>query len=80
MKEQATQCLLNLRAVLEAAGLETEDVVKTTVFLIDMNDYAEMNEAYAAFFTARPPARSAVAVSALPRGARVEIEALAVRS
>ncbi|MBI0584174.1 MAG: RidA family protein [Methanomassiliicoccus sp.] len=77
--EQTRQCLTNLDAVLRSAGLTLSDVVKTTVFLLDMGDFKEVNEAYAAFFPDVPPARSAVAVTALPRGARVEIEAIAWR-
>lgn len=78
-REQATQCIKNLGAVLGAAGLGLGDVVKTTVFLIDMGEFAAVNEAYAALFTGDPPARSAVAVTSLPKGARVEIEAIAAR-
>lgn len=78
IKTQTRQSLLNLRAVLEAAGGGLENVVKTTVFLQDMGDFAAMNEVYGAFFQKDCPARSAVAVAALPRGARVEIEAVAV--
>lgn len=72
------QALTNLNTLLEAAGLTPADVVKTTVFLVDMADFAAMNEAYAAFFKDLPrPARSCVAVTALPAGARAEIEAVA---
>ena len=78
-REQATQCIRNLKAVLEAAGLSLEDVVKTTVFLTDMAEFAAINEAYASLFTGDPPARSAVAVASLPKGAKVEIEAVAAR-
>jgi 2-iminobutanoate/2-iminopropanoate deaminase len=78
-REQTTQCIMNLRAVLEATGLSLMDVVKTTVFLTDINDFAEVNAAYAVLFTGEPPARSAVAVTSLPKGARVEIEAIALR-
>jgi 2-iminobutanoate/2-iminopropanoate deaminase len=68
----------NLGAVLEAGGATFADVVKTTIFLVDMNDFATVNEAYGdAFKGAAPPARSTVAVAALPRGARVEIEVIA---
>jgi len=72
--------LHNLVAVLDAAGLTLADVVKTTCFLTDINDYAVFNEIYGKFMTTPPPARSAFAVAALPRGARIEIEAIAVRS
>lgn len=77
--EQTRQSLLNIQAVLAEAGLTMGNVIKTTVFLKDMNDFAAMNEAYAAFFPADPPARSAVEVARLPKDARVEIEAIAVR-
>ena len=76
---QTKQALENLRAVLAAAGAAPGDVVKTTFFLCDMEDFADMNEVYAQFFTGECPARSTVAVSALPRGARVEIEAIAIK-
>jgi 2-iminobutanoate/2-iminopropanoate deaminase len=79
IEEQVRQCLLNLSAVLETAGSGLPNVVKTTVFLIDMNDFAVVNNVYSSMFTGEPPARSAVAVSALPKGARVEIEAIALR-
>jgi len=78
--EQTRQVMANLAAVLAAAGLSFADVVKTTIFLIDMNDFAAVNQVYAESFEgAPPPARSTVAVAALPRGARVEIEAIALR-
>ncbi len=76
---QTQQALHNLRAVLEAAGSDLAHVVKTTVFLTDMANFSEMNEAYATMFPGTPPARSTVAVRALPRGGLVEIEAVAVR-
>ncbi len=75
---QARQMLTNLQAVLEAAGLGLTNVIKTTVFLADMADFAEFNEIYAGFFSGHRPARSAVQVTALPLGARVEIECVAV--
>ena len=77
--EQTRQSLLNVQAILAAAGLTLENVVKTTVFLKDMNDFAAMNEVYATFFPSNPPARSALQVGKLPRDAMVEIEAIAVR-
>ena len=77
--EQTRQSLTNAKAILSAAGLGLENVVKTTVFLADMGDFAAMNEVYAQFFSAPYPARSAVAVKALPKGALVEIECIAVR-
>ena len=79
IKEQTRQSLANARAILEAAGLGLGNVVKTTVFLADMGDFAAMNEVYAEFFTAPFPARSAVAVKTLPKGAMVEIECIAAR-
>jgi 2-iminobutanoate/2-iminopropanoate deaminase len=75
---QARQALANLAAVLEAAGSGLERVVKTTIFLVDLADFASVNDVYATFFPAAPPARSTVQVAALPRGARVEIEAIAL--
>ena len=79
VKEQTRQSLTNAEAILEAAGLSLGNVVKTTVFLADMADFAAMNEVYAQFFTAPFPARSAVAVKTLPKGASVEIECIAAR-
>ena len=76
--EQTERVLNNLKAVLEAAGSSLERVVKTTVFLADLKDFGEMNEAYGRFFTGVPPARSTVEVSRLPRDARVEIDAIAL--
>ncbi|MBI5351353.1 MAG: RidA family protein [Chloroflexi bacterium] len=80
VEDQTRQVLTNLRNVLEAAGSSLENVVKTTVFLKDMNDFPRMNAIYAEFFGANPPARSTVAVAALPKGGLVEIEAVAVIS
>ncbi len=77
IKVQTRQVLENLRAVLEAAGSSLSKVVKTTVFLADMGDFAAMNEVYAQYFPSGPPARSTVQVARLPRDARVEIEAIA---
>ena len=79
VKEQTRQSLANAKAILEAAGLGLQDVVKTTVFLADMGDFAAMNEVYAQFFSAPFPARSAVAVKTLPQGALVEVECIAAR-
>lgn len=76
--EQTEQVLKNLAAVLEAAGASLASVVKTTVFLVDMNDFTAMNEVYARFFTENPPARATVEAARLPRDARVEIEAIAL--
>jgi 2-iminobutanoate/2-iminopropanoate deaminase len=78
--EQTEQVLKNLGAVLEAAGSGLDKVVKTTVFLADMKEFAQMNEVYAKFFTTAPPARATVAAAGLPRDARVEIEAVALIS
>src|SRR5262245_48020220 len=74
---QAQQVMRNLGAVLEAAGATFADVVKTTIFLADLGDFAAVNEVYGAFFTADPPARATVQVAGLPRGALVEIDAVA---
>ena len=79
VKEQTRQSLLNIAAILREAGLGLGNVVKTTVYLSDMGDFAAMNGVYAEFFSAPFPARSAVAVKALPKGALVEIECIAVR-
>jgi 2-iminobutanoate/2-iminopropanoate deaminase len=76
--EQTERVLKNLTAVLEASGSSLEKVVKTTVFLADMKDFGAMNEVYARFFAAEPPARATVAAAGLPRDARVEIEAVAL--
>lgn len=78
--EQTERVLQNLSAVLEAAGSGLNKVVKTTVFLADMQEFAQMNEVYARFFTEAPPARATVAAAGLPRDARVEIEAVALLS
>ena len=75
--EQTRRVLENLRAVLDAAGCSHDDVVKTTVYLSDLDDFAAMNEVYAEFFSEAPPARATVEVSRLPAGARVEIDAVA---
>jgi 2-iminobutanoate/2-iminopropanoate deaminase len=81
IREQTTRALDNLRAILTAAGSDFSHVVKTTVFLVDMADFTPMNEIYGRAFGDHRPARSTVAVAALPRGARVEIEVIAaVRS
>ena len=74
---QTDQVCRNLGAVLEAAGYSYDDVVKTTIFLVDMNDFQAVNEVYGKYFGNAKPARSTVAVSALPRGVRVEIDATA---
>ena len=77
IKDQTRQSLLNVKAILEEAGLTMDNVVKTTVFMADMNDFADMNAVYAEFFAEPYPARSAVAVKTLPKGALVEIEVVA---
>jgi len=77
VKEQTARVMENLRAVLAAAGCKPEHVLKTTVFLLDMNDFAAMNEIYGAFFAPHKPARSTVQVARLPKDARVEIECVA---
>ena len=77
IKEQTRQSLTNVKAILEEAGLSMANVIKTTVFMADMNDFADMNAVYAEFFTEPYPARSAVAVKTLPKGALVEIEVVA---
>ena len=79
VRAQTRRALENLSAVLGAAGSSLSAVLKTTVFLVSMSDFAAMNEVYADFFTGEPPARSTVAVAELPRGARVEVEAIALR-
>ena len=76
--EQTRQVLKNLSAVLEAAGTDLNNVVKTTVFLADMNDFTAMNEVYAEFFSENKPARATVQAARLPRDARVEIDCIAV--
>ena len=78
--QQTRQSILNAQAILKEAGLELSNVVKTTVFLADMRDFGAMNEVYGQFFTQPFPARSAVAVKTLPKGALVEIECIASRN
>ncbi len=75
---QTARVLENLKLVLEAGGLSLDDIVKTTVFLKDMNDFAQMNEAYGKHFGPHPPARTTIEVARLPRDARIEIEAIAL--
>ena len=79
VKEQTRQSLTNARNVLAAAGVDLSHVVKTTVFLSDMDNFAAMNEVYAEFLKEPYPARSAIAVKALPKGALVEVECIAVK-
>ncbi len=78
IEAQTRQAIQNLSRVLEAGGSSLNQVVKTTVFLLDMGKFAEMNMVYASFFDAEPPARSTIQVAALPGGAAVEIEAIAI--
>jgi 2-iminobutanoate/2-iminopropanoate deaminase len=78
IQAQTDRALGNLKLVLEAAGLSLADIVKTTVFLKDMNDFSQMNEAYAKHFGPHPPARTTIEVARLPRDARIEIEAIAL--
>lgn len=80
IEEQTEQVMKNLSAVLQAAGSGLERVVKTTVFLGDMQDFAAMNQVYGRFFATEPPARATVQAAGLPRNAKVEIEAIALAS
>ena len=77
IEAETRQALMNLRAILEAEGSSMENIIKTTVFLRDMNDFGVMNTVYSTFFNAHPPARSTVQVAVLPKNAAVEIEAIA---
>ena len=77
IKKATRQCLENLKAILESEGADMPNIIKTTVFLKDMNDFIDMNEVYAEYFQENPPARSTVQVAALPKGSVVEIEAIA---
>ena len=79
IKEMTNRCLTNIQNILMEVGLTMEHVVKTTVFLADISDFAEMNEVYAKYFTGTAPARSAVAVKDMPKGSRVEIECIAAK-
>lgn len=79
IKEQTRQSLTNAKAILEEAGISMANVMKTTVFLSDMNNFAAMNEVYAEFFSEPFPARSAIAVKTLPKNALVEVECIAVK-
>jgi len=78
--EMTVQSMKNIQAILAEAGCTLADVVKTTIFLKDLNDFAEVNAAYATFFPENPPARACVQVAKLPRDAKVEIEAIAVKA
>jgi 2-iminobutanoate/2-iminopropanoate deaminase len=79
VRAQASQVIHNLRAVVEAGGFSMSDVVRTTIFLASMDDFAAVNEIYSGAFPSDPPARSTVQAAALPRGALVEIDAIAVK-
>ena len=79
IKELTHRSLTNIKNILAEEGLTMQHIVKTTVFLADINDFADMNEVYATFFEGVAPARSAMAVKTLPKGARVEIECIAVK-
>lgn len=79
IKEQTRQSLTNVKAILEEAGISMANVMKTTVFLSDMNNFAAMNEVYAEFFSEPFPARSAIAVKTLPKNALVEVECIAAK-
>lgn len=78
IKKATILCLENVRAILESAHANVEDIVKVTVFVTDMNDFATINEAYAEFFKEHKPARSLIQVAALPKAANIEIEAIAI--
>jgi len=80
VKAQAEQVMKNIEAVLSAANLKFQNVVKTTIFLTDMKDFVTVNEIYGRYFPENPPARSTVAVAGLPKGVQVEIEVIAARS
>ncbi len=77
IEEETEQVLKNIGAILKEVGLTYENIVKTTVYLLDLNDFVKMNDVYARFFKTNPPARAAVQVSSLPKGAKIEIEAVA---
>ena len=77
IKEETEQTLRNISAILQADGLELENVIKTTVYLSDLNDFVPMNKIYEKYFSKNKPARACVQVAALPKGAKIEIEAIA---
>lgn len=79
IKSATRQVLANMQTILEEAGLKLNSIVKTTIYLKNINDFTAMNEIYAGFFTQEPPARSTIEVSSLPKGAPLEIEAIAMR-
>lgn len=78
IKKATKNSLDNVKAILEGAGTSMANIVKTTVFITDMNDFAQVNEVYATYFNDAPPARSCVAVASLPKGVKIEIEAVAI--
>ena len=78
IRVQARRCLENIRAILEAAGAGMSDLVKVTIYVTDLEDFAAINEVYAGYFSEEPPARSFVQVAGLPKGAKIEIEGIAV--
>lgn len=80
ISEETERCMRNLEAVLAEAGAGLANILKTTIYVTDMDDFVEVNEAYGSFFPDDPPARATVGVAALPKGARVEIECIAARS
>lgn len=80
VEEQAAQSLSNIRSILAESGLTMADVVKTTVFITDLNDFTKVNEVYATFFEKPYPARSCVEISAIPKGCKLEIECIAAKS
>jgi len=77
IKEETEQTLKNISAILQADGLELENVIKTTVYLSDLNDFVQMNQIYEKYFSKNKPARACVQVAALPKGAKIEIDAIA---
>ena len=79
IKSATSQILNNMQIIMEAAGLKLTNIVKTTIYLKNINDFAVVNEVYAGFFSENPPARSTIEVSALPKGVPIEIEAIAAR-
>ncbi len=79
VEQQTKQVIENIQAVLKEAGLSLQNVIKSTIFLTNMNDFQAVNEVYARYFVEEPPARSTIAVSALPKGVNVEIEVIAQR-
>lgn len=77
IEEQTKQALENVKAILDAKGLSMDNIIKTTVFMTDLNDFTKINDIYATYFNGEKPARSAIEISKLPKGAKIEIEAIA---